>query len=278
MVSILNINHSTFKIFKMLKKFGLWIAGIAIIALQSCSVNTEKTYYKDSSSSMESNILIDKAMLSMVNMMDNGSDKMKAATLSKLTTDWQSLYDIQKDGLVTLNKDSTKVLQKMFMKLNKDKGEIYGLSLKYDKLFPNEVSSLLSQSKELKNIPLQDIGKWDGKSLTIETDQFNSASFLNKIEDNAAAKEIKNPTTKSDSLEVYGKQMAESLLGMMKMFPVNFSNTIKFQKPIKSIVGKHDYIKQIDRKTIQINLRSNDLLDESHTLKNKDKKVIITTE
>lgn len=262
----------------MLKKVGLWIVGIAIITLQSCSVNIQTTYYKDSSSSMESNILIDKGMLSMVNMIDNGSDKMKAATLSKLTTDWQSLYDIQKDGLVTLNKDSTKVLQKFFMKLSKDEDEIYGLSLKYDKLFPHEVSSLLSQSKELKNIPLQNIGKWDGKTLTIETDQFNSTSFLNKIEDNIASKHVKNPTTKSDSLEVYGKQMAESLLGMMKMFPVNFSNTIKFQKPIKSIVGKHDYIKQIDRKTIQINLRSNDLLDESHTLKNKDKKVIITTE
>ena len=63
----------------MLKKVGLWISGIAVIALQSCSVNTEKTYYKDSSTSMESNILIDKGMLSMVNMMDNGSDKMKAA-------------------------------------------------------------------------------------------------------------------------------------------------------------------------------------------------------
>ena len=164
------------------------------------------------------------------------------------------------------------------MKLNKDKGEIYGLSLKYDKLYPKEVSSLLSQSKELKNIPLQNIGKWDGKTLTIETDQFNSASFLTKIEDNADAKEIKKPITKSDSLEVYGKKMAEGLLGMMKMFPVNFSNTIKFQKPIKSIVGKHDYIKQIDKRTIQINLRSNDLLDESNTLKDKDKKVIITTE
>ena len=262
----------------MIKKIGLLVSGIVILALQSCSVNTETTFYKDSASSMESNILIDKGMLSMMNMMNNGSSKLPTKDLSKLSTEWKSLYDIQKDGLITLNKDSTKVLHKMFMKVNKDKGEIYGLSLKYDKLLPTELSSLLSQSKELKNIPLQDIGKWDGKSLTIETDQFNSASFLNKIEDNAAAKEIKNPTTKSDSLEVYGKQMAESLLGMMKMFPVNFSNTIKFQKPIKSIVGKHDYIKQIDRKTIQINLRSNDLLDESHTLKNKDKKVIITTE
>ena len=262
----------------MIKKIGLWFSGIAILALQSCSVNTETTYYKDSASSMESNILIDKGMLSMMNMMNNGSSKLPTKDLSKLSTDWKSLYDIQKDGLITLNKDSVKVLHKMFMKVNKDKGEIYGLSLKYDKLLPTELTSLLSQSKELRNIPLQNIGKWNGKTLTIDTDKFSSASFLSQIEDTAEKKDIKNPTTKSDSIEAYGKKMAEGMLGMMKMFPVNFSSTIKFQKPIKSIVGKHDFVKQIDKKTIQINLRSNDLLDEKNTLTNKDKQIIITTE
>ena len=195
-----------------------------------------------------------------------------------MTTDWQSLYDIQKDGLITVNKDSVKVLHKMFMKINKDKGEIYGLSLKYDKLLPTEIGALLNQSKELKNIPLQNVGKWDGKTLTINTDQLNSASFLFKVEGTADQKTIKNPTTKSDSIEVYGKKMAEGLMGMMKMFPITFSNTIKFKKPIKSIVGKHDNVKQIDKRTIQINLRSNDVLDEKNVLKDKDKQIIITTE
>lgn len=262
----------------MIKKIGLWVSGFALIALQSCSVNTETTYYKDSATSMESNILIDKGMMSMMNMMNDGSTKLPTEDLSKLTTEWQSLYDLQKDGLITVNKDSVKVLNKMYLKINKDKGEIYGLSLKYDKLLPNEVRSLLTQTKQLKNLPLQNVGKWDGKTLTIDTDKFNSSSFLNTIEDNADRKEIKNPISKSDSLEVYGKQMAEGLISMMKMFPVNFSSTIKFQKPITSMVGKHDHVKQIDKRTIQINLRSNDLLDEKQMLKQKDKKIIITTE
>ena len=180
--------------------------------------------------------------------------------------------------MITVNKDSVKVLHKMFMKINKDKGEIYGLSLKYDKLLPTEIGALLNQSKELKNIPLQNVGKWDGKTLTINTDQLNSASFLSKVEGTADQKAIKNPTTKSDSIEVYGKKMAEGLMGMMKMFPITFSNTIKFKKPIKSIVGKHDNVKQIDKRTIQINLRSNDVLDEKNVLKDKDKQIIITTE
>ncbi|WP_143068754.1 hypothetical protein [Kaistella treverensis] len=259
-----------------MKKIGLWLSAVGLIALQSCSVNTETTYYKDSASSMESNILMDKGMLSMMNMMSG--DQSKPAALSKLSTDWKSFYDIQKDNLLTLNKDSTKVLQKMFVKLNKDKGEIYGVSLKYDKLLPQEVTSLLSQSKELKRLPLQNIAKWNGNTLTIDTDKFNSASFLNTIEENAEQKEIKNPKTKSDSIEAYGRQMAQSVMGMMKMFPVNFSSTIKFQKPIKSIVGKHDFVKQIDKKTIQINVRSDDLLDDGKKLTNKDKKIIVTTE
>ena len=262
----------------MIKKIGLWVSGIAILALQSCSLNTETTYFKDSATSMESNILIDKGMLSMVNMLNNGNGQLPTQDLSKLSTEWKSLYDIQKDGLITLNKDSAKVLQKLFMKVNKDKGEIYGLSLKYDRLLPNEITSLLSQSKQLRNIPLQNVGKWDGKTLTIDTEKFSSATFLSQIEDNAEKKDIKNPKTKSDSIEAYGKKMAEGMLGMMKMFPMNFSSTIKFQKPIKSIVGRHDFVKQIDKKTIQINLRSNDLLDEKNTLKNKDKQIIITTE
>ncbi len=215
-------------------------------------------------------------MLSMLNML--GDDPKSASNLSKLTTEWKSLYDIQKDGIITLNKDSTKVLEKMFLKLNKDKGEIYGLSLKYEKLLPQEISSLLSQSKELKRLPLQNVSKWDGKTLTIDTDKFNSASFLNTIENNAEGEEIKNPKSKSDSIEMYGRKMAQNIVGMMKMFPVTFSSTIKFQKPIKSISGKHDFVKQIDKRTIQINVRSNDILDDNIKLKEKDKKIVIITD
>ena len=72
--------------------------------------------------------------------------------------------------------------------------------------------------------------------------------------------------------------MAEGMLGMMKMINMNFTSTLKFQKPIISIVGKHDFVKQIDKKTIQITVRSNDLFDGSKNLVNKDKQITITTE
>ncbi len=248
-----------------------------LFLLHSCSINTETTYYKDAASSMESNILINRGMLSML----NGATTQKQQTdFSRLSTDWQSFYDLQKDNFLTVNKDSAKVLEKLMIKVNKKQGEIYGISLKYDKLLPGEIATLFRQSKELRKLPLQNIGKWDGKSLTIDTNQFNSASFLTELEDLADSPTSENPRTKSDSVAAYGRQMAESVMGMMKMFPVNLSKTIKFQRPIKSIVGKHEFVKQIDRKTIQITLRSNDLLetkDEPTDTKN-DRKIVITTE
>lgn len=251
---------------------------VALLGLPSCSIKTETTYYKDSATSMESNILMDKSALGMLGMMGNKADLLKSGELKNLTTDWKSLYDIQKDGLVTLNKDSVQVLKKMFLKINKDKGEIYGLSLKYDKLFPGELTNLLSQSKRLKNLPLQNIGTWNGKTLTINTDKFNNTELLTDMAKSTPDSTNTPPKTKSDSIEVYGKQMAQGVLGMMKMFNLNFTNTIKFQKPIKSIAGKHDFVKQLDSKTLQINVRSDDLLDGGKNLTYKDKQIIITTE
>ncbi|MGZ5264594.1 MAG: hypothetical protein ACXWBY_04565, partial [Kaistella sp.] len=250
----------------------------ALFLLLSCSVNTETTYYKDAATSMESHILADKSMLGMLSVMNTENPVKKVLQLSNLSTEWKSLYDIQKDGKITLNRDSAKVLQKMFMKLNKEQGEIFGVSLKYDKLLPGEVAMLLSQSKQLKRIPLQNVAQWDGKQLIIDTEKFNSTEFLNEIGKNNPPSDNSKPKTKSDSLEVYGKQMAKGMVGMMKMFNMNFTSTMKFQKPIKSITGKHDFVKQIDPKTIQINVRSNDLLDEGKSLTNKDKKIIIVTE
>ena len=257
----------------------VWLCAVAIGTIQSCSVNTETTYYKDAATSMESNILLDQAMLGMMNTMGDKTQILQnSKELSSLTTDWKSLYDLQKTGKITVNQDSAKVLKKLFLKLNKDKGEVYGLSLKYDKLLPGEIASLLSQSKQLKSLPLQNFANWNGNILTIDTEKLNATEFLNEISKNTASSQESAPKTKSDSIAAYGKQMTQGMIGMMKMFNMNLTNTLKFQKPIKSIVGKHDFVKQIDDKTIQINVRSNELLDNGKNLTYKDKKIIITTE
>ena len=258
----------------MIKNFKFILIFAVLWMMQSCSVKTETTYYKDSATSMESNVLMDKSALGMMNMMNPGGN---APDLSKLSTNWKSLYDIQRESIINLNPDSVKVLKKLFMKLNKIDGEFAGISLKYDKLLPQEIQNLLTQSKYLRNMPLQDAGKWNGKTLTIDTEKFNMGEALSKLEE-TASEPRKTPVTKRDSIETYGRQMARGMVGMMKMFDMNITSTMKFQRPISSISGRHDFVKQIDKNTVQINVRTKDLFDENKKLKNKDRQIIITTE
>ena len=64
----------------------------------------------------------------------------------------------------------------------------------------------------------------------------------------------------------------------MKMMKMTFNNQIKFETKIKSIKGKHDWIKQIDDYTIDMSFSFDDLFDENITLKNADSKIEIITE
>ncbi len=262
---------------KMIKKIGFYVSVVAFALLQSCSVNTETTYYKDAASSMESNILMDKTMIGMMNVAGSSAVSKDIPNLSELPTEWKSLYDLQKKGKIVLNEKEAGALKKMYIKLNKDKGEILGLSLKYDKLLPVEVAQLFASKRELKNIPLQDFGRWDGEKLEIDTEKFNIAESLSEIQKVKPEEKTGKPQTKQDSIEAYGRQMASGVVGMLRMFNGNFTNTLKFQKPITKIEGKHDFVQQIDDKTIRINVRTNDLWDEGKNLKNKDKKIIVYT-
>lgn len=260
----------------MIKKHGIWVVVLSLFIFQSCSLNTETMYYKDSATSMESNILMDQTAMGMMNMINMDENAKKASGFENITTDWQSLYDIQKNGKIVLNEKEAGALKKMFIKINKSKNETTGISLKYDKLLPAEIASLFASRKELKKIPLQDFAKWDGEKLEINTEKFNVAESLYQFQQLDDEKETL-PKTKQDSIEAYGKQMASGMMGMMKMFNMNFTNTLKFQKPIKSIEGKHDFVEKIDDHTIRIKVRTADLWDEEKNLTNKDKKIIVTT-
>lgn len=261
----------------MLKKSGLWLAAGILILLQSCSVNTETTYYKDAATSMESSILIDQGMMGMLKMLGTEDQTVHAVPdLQQITTEWKSLYDMQKDGKVVLNEKEVGALKKMFVKLDKNKGEILGISLKSDKLQPEEIAELFAHKKELKSIPLQDIAQWNGSKLEIDTEKFQIAETLYDLQ-KPERTPLPKPKTKSDSVEAYGRQMADGMLNLMKMVNGNFTHTLKFQRPIQKIVGKHDFVEQLDDRTIRVNVRTADLWDEDKKLKNKDKKIVVHT-
>lgn len=263
----------------MIKKIGLWVSAAALVIMQSCSVNTETTYYKDAATSMESRLLMDQSMLTFMNMSGQTSLGSGMPDLKNLPSEWKSLYDLQKDGKIILNPKDSAPLKKLFLKVDKSRGDISGLSLKYDKLMPGEIAELLSQSKELKRLPLMDAARWNGNTLTIDTEKFNSTEFLSEIGENSGVNDPKTaPKTKSDSVAAYGRQMASGMIGMLKMFNMNYKSTLKFQKPIKTVSGKHDFVKQLDPKTVEINVNTKDLLDENHKFTNKDSKIVIVTE
>lgn len=263
--------------FKMQKYSAAGILGILLIGLQSCSVKSENTYFKDTSTSMQTNVQVDRGMLGLFSMMAGTGSGIKKSDLNTLPADWKSFYDIQKTGKIVLNDKDAGALKKIFLKTNTANGEIAGLSVKYDKLFPKEIAALFADTRYLNRIPMQDFGKWDGKNLTINTAKLNVADAFNILE-SAERPELKTPKTKYDSIENYGRQMAAGMVGLMKMVNMNFSNTLKFQKPIRKISGKHDFIRQTDSHTVEINVSSKDLWDNGKNLTNKDPEITITTD
>ena len=261
----------------MLKKLGFGIAIVSIFALQSCTMDTENTYFKNSATSMQTNLSIDKSSSGMMGMLGGENPVKKISGLENISEDWKSLYDIQKNGKLVLNDNDAKPLKKMFLKLNKSNDQVNGLSVKYDKLLPEEIVSLFASKKELNKIPMQDIAKWDGKKLEIDTEKFNIGESISELQKKEAENAKKVPQTKQDSIEAYGNKMLSGMVGMMKIFDLNYTNTLKFQSPIKSIEGKHDFVEKVDDHTIKIKMKTDDLWDSNKTLTNKDKKIVIYT-
>lgn len=64
----------------------------------------------------------------------------------------------------------------------------------------------------------------------------------------------------------------------MMMFFKNIGTTLKFENKIKSITGKHDWLKQVDDYSVRIQYDLKTMYDKDPKLKNADKKIVIVTE
>lgn len=256
----------------MIKKWSFWLCALVFSIMVSCSVNTESTYYKDSASGMNVDVKMDKMLFGMMKSLGKDSaDNNRISDLKHLTTEWKNLYDLAKEkGKVPKEKsDSAKVMKKIFMKINKENDEISGFSFKYDKLLPHEIAMALNPKK--KDKALKQIGSWDGKQLTLKMADLSPEKLSDLL------KNDKKPVTKEDSLVAAGSKMAEGMLDMLKLFEVKYKNRLKFESKIKNISGKHDFLKQIDDRTLELSYSLKDFTDGKN-LKNQDKKIIITTE
>ena len=261
----------------MLKKFTFWLIPLLAIILQACAVDSVTTYHQDKTTSILLNIDM-KELLGMAKNMggDSANSDNKFKNFELFPKNWKNMYEImqedsEKKGIaMTKDKDSIQLIKKMFVKSNFENNEMTGIAFKMDRLTPEEIKNFSRTSKKSNFISAtsSDNTIWDGKTLTLDTEYFNPQTFSETL------KKEMTLEAKTDS----AKAEAESALAMMKMFNTKFNNKIKFETKIKSIQGKHDWIKQIDDYTIDMSFSFEDLFDDSIKLQNADPKIEIITE
>ncbi|CAD0222151.1 hypothetical protein [Chryseobacterium sp. JV274] len=236
---------------------------ISLFMLQSCSVNSEIVYHKDAASTSVTDIDTREFMSEMMAMTPDSLKQKEFGEMDRLPTTWTSMYDLaKKEGkLKTENPDSIRIMKKIFMKSTKEDNTLAEFSFKMEHFAPEDYQALKNFTKTEK-IPLdQNIyNNWDGKTLTIDTENFN----LKSIEEAIRSKSSKEET--------------EKMAGMMIMFFKKIGTTLKFENHIKSMTGKHDWIKQIDDHSIRIEYDLKAIYEKDKKLKNADKKIIIVTE
>lgn len=238
---------------------------ISLFTLQSCNINTEVIYHKDAASSMITDVDTREFMAEMQAMAPDSLQEEKFKDMDKFPTIWTSMYDmLKKEGkLKTENQDTIKILKKFFLKSVKEdnKPVPVGYSFKMDHITPNDYELIKNFNKDEK-LPFDQnlLNTWDGKTLTINTDFFN----VKNIEEVLQSKGSKEET--------------QQVEGMMMMFFKNIGTTLKFENKIKSITGKHDWLKQVDDYSVRIVYDLKALYDKDSKFKNADKKIIIVTE
>ncbi len=247
----------------------LFLFVISLFALQSCSINSEVTYHKDSASSTMMDIDMKEAMTMFKSMIPDSAknDKKEFGELEKLPRTWTSLYELEKkEGkLKTDNPDSIRIMKKVFMKSNFDNDELAGFSMKMDHFTKADYTAVGKLSKN-EQLPIDQLAmnSWDGKTLTIDTEKLG----LNGIKEILADKGVSD-------------EKAEMSMGTLKMMYKKIGTTLKFENKIKSITGKHDWVTKTDDYSVRINYDLDYLFGEEKDkkpLKNNDKKIVIITE
>ncbi|ROH98725.1 hypothetical protein EGI16_19340 [Chryseobacterium sp. G0240] len=236
---------------------------ISLLIVESCNVNSEIIYHKDAASTSVSDIDTREFIAEMKAMTPDSLQQKEFGELDKLPASWTNLYDLEKkEGkLKTANQDSIRIMKKIFMKSNKESNEPSGFSIKLEHFTPEDYLALKSYTKDEK-LPLDQniFNTWDGKTLTINTKNFN----LKNIEE---ALRSKSSNEESEKME-----------GMMMMFFKKIGTTLRFENKIKSITGKHDWLTKIDDYSVRIEYDLKTMYDKEAKFKNADPTITIVTE
>ena len=248
-----------------MKKTLLALCCIILMMMQSCSVNTDVTLHKDTTSSLLLNAEF-KELMDMVKQQGGADGKMEG--LDKLPKEWTSLYDMElKEGKKVKNPDSIRLMKKMFVKGNYLINDITGMSVRMDRFTKADYKTIENLEKNSTEAKLPVNNKfavsWDGKKIVLNTKDVSMKGMDDLVANGSS----------EDGEEMDPEQTSQ----MMKMMLKKMVTNLKFESDIKSITGKHDWIKQIDKRTVRIEYDINNL-DQSTKLTNNDPQIVIVTE
>lgn len=248
---------------------------IGLFTMQSCNIDSEITYYQDQTTTTTMAMNFEEMMDVMSEMKEADSTKSKdnkgLGKLDSLPSTWTNTYDLSvKEGKnIPTHPDSIRLAKKMFIKKQVKGNKTVGMAFKFERFTKKDFKALRSKKSKKKENAFarqsSNIGDWDGKKLVINTEELN---FDDLKDAQSTPKE-----TKEDSDEEETPKKMQELLDMIKM---EYTQTLKFENKIKSIKGKHDWVKQIDKHTIQIKF-SSEMMKNETPLKHKDKKIIVIT-
>lgn len=230
------------------------------IILQSCSVNTDTMYFKDATSTTQTDVDFREMLQVLKSQSTEKEDKADLDELEKLPKTYTSLYDMEKaEGKkVSTNPDSIRLMKKIFVKGNYTDKELSGISMKFDRFSNADYTGMknLTVGEHDKLPGVGSFGSWNGKTLTLDTEKLNIEEILKTMDT--------------------GETGAEEAKAMMEMMLKNITSTIRFENKIISIKGQHDWVQKVDDKTVRIVM---DIAGaaEKKTIK-ADPKIIITTE
>lgn len=236
-----------------------------VLLLVSCSVNSTVLMHRDKTMSLNMEVNF-KEMLSFINLANDSTNTKPSKQpefLANIPKEWMNYYDIQKrDGnRVPLDEDSIKLMKKFLIKAKIDGDKVDGLSMKINQFTGKEyptIANIVAKGRDFK-IPMNNLFKdWNGKKLILNTEDFKVDEIKKMISDND---------------ETHSQRDMNELLSFMLIYTI----TIQFEKDIKTISGKHDWLNQIDKRTLHIKFDTSNL-DGNQPFTNKDSKIVIETE
>ncbi len=255
---------------------------ISVMMLQSCNIDSEVIYHKDKAVSVRMGFdfkqLIDQIDEMKANNPDNkAEEKQEENKLDKIPLEWTSFYEMEKQEGKKLptSPDSIRMYKKMFVKRKVKEGKSVGMDFKMEHFTKEDIARFnknrAGRKKGNSILSTNNIERWDGKKLVINTKElnFDGLEDLGTMMKDEGDEENNEKTDEGKVLN----QMSEFL----KMIKMNYVQTLRFESKIKSIKGKHDWVKQVDDHTIQVSF-STEKMNDGTVLQYKDDEIIVEVE